>query len=467
MRAGIFKRVVQKLWFLNNGRLKKLKPAPRTAFALALCVLSCKSGAEKPENSVIAVQARAAETMLPRSELASFGTISYKAKNDITVQVEGTIGEILVREGEWVDRGAPVALLKNVQLEIQYDQAAIALEQARTSLSLARTRLREARLGAESRFLSLERQKLNLEQKELEMEEARRSLGNRRELWEIGGITDEAYRNQELSVLSLEAEIGMMKKDLEIASLGLREEDLEAAGIAAAEDGAERKEQFIALNILSALAETEAAEANLRNAEKNLDSVTRLMDELTIRSSVAGILGALYFENGEFAGQNEKLATVMDISSVSGVFFVQEQDIRDIRTGASIAVEIPSLGLAFDAGITEISPVADPQSGNFSVKAEFPNSENRIRPGMFVKCRIPRGGGKALPVIPESSLLRRDSGDEGQVFCAVNGIAILRELRIETRREGLLWISSGIEEGDMVIDKPSPYLREGVYVEYR
>ncbi|MDR2747213.1 MAG: efflux RND transporter periplasmic adaptor subunit [Treponema sp.] len=444
-----------------------ISKSPWAAFAVMFCFLSCGGRTEKPENSVIAVQTKAAETKLLQNELASFGTISYKAKNDITVQVEGTIAEIPVREGDWVNRGEPIARLKNVQLEIQRDQAAISLEQARASLSLTSTRLQEARLSAESRFLSVERQKLSLVQKELELEEARLSLSNRRELWEIGGLTDEAYRNLELSVLSLEAEINMMKKDMEIASLGLREEDLAAAGIAAAENGEERKEQFIALNTRSARADMEAAEANLRNAEKSLDSVTRLMEELTIRSTAPGVLGALYFENGEFAGRNEKLATVMDISRVYGVFFVQEQDILDIRTGAPLSVDIPSLGLAFDAGITEISPVADPQSGNFSVKTEFPNSENRIRPGMFVKCRIPRGGGEPYPVIPESSLLRRDSGDEGQVFCAVNGIAVLREVTVKARREGLLWISAGIEEGDMVIDKPSPYLREGLYVEYR
>jgi RND family efflux transporter MFP subunit len=439
----------------------------RAAFAAMFCLLSCGNRTEQPENSVIAVQARAAETKILQNELASFGTITYKTKNDITVQVEGTIADILVREGEWVGREAPIARLKNVQLEIQRDQAAISLEQARTGLSLARARLQEARLSAESRFLSVERQKLSLAQKELELEEARLSLKNRRELWEIGGLTDEAYRNLELSVLSLEAEIGMMKKDLEIASLGLREEDLEAAGIAVAGDDEEQKEQFIALNTRSARADLEAAEANLRNAEKTLDSLRRLMEELTIRSSVPGILGALYFENGEFAGQNEKLATVMDISRVCGVFFVQEQDIRDIRTGTPLSIDIPSLGLAFDAGITEISPVADPQSGNFSVKTEFSNTENLIRPGMFVKCRIPRGAGEPLPVIPESSLLRGDSGEGGQVFCAVKGVAVLREVRVRARQEGLLWISSGIEEGDMVIDKPSPYLREGLYVEYR
>jgi RND family efflux transporter MFP subunit len=457
------------------GTFKLSRAAPRLLSRFLFCLLSCLpswflscgGGEEERENGAIAVQAAAAELRTLRNELASFGTIAYKTKNDITVQVEGTIMDIAAREGDWVDRGAPIARLKNVQLEIQRDQAAISLEQAQASLSLARTRLQEARLGAESRFLSVERQRLSLAQKELELEEARLSLGNRRELWEIGGLTDEAYRNLELSVLSLEAEIGMMKKDLEIASLGLREEDLQAAGIMAAQDAGERKEQFIALNTRSARAEAEAAEASLRSAEKTLDSVGRLMEELTVRSAVPGILGALYFENGEFAGANQKLATVMDISNVYGVFFVQEQDIRDIRTGAPLSVEIPSLGLAFDAGISEISPAADPQSGNFSVKTEFGNSENRIRPGMFVKCRIPRGQDEALPVIPESALLRRDSAEEGQVFCVINGIAVLREVRVRARQEGMLWIDSGVGEGDMVIDKPSPYLREGVYVEYR
>ncbi|MDR1025626.1 MAG: efflux RND transporter periplasmic adaptor subunit [Treponema sp.] len=440
-----------------------------TALLLAagLCLFSCAGKPEENPGQVLRVLASPVETRVLQDELASFGTIAYKTKNDITVQVEGTIMTILAREGDWIGGNAPIARLKNVQLEIQREQTVIALEQARTSLSLAHTMLEESRLSAESRFLSLEKGTLHLSQKELELEEARSSLSNRRELWEIGGLTDEAYRNLELSVSSLEAEINMLKKDLEIAALGLREQDLEAAGITVSADDAERKRQFIALNTRGAQAELEAARANLQNAEKSLDSIERLMEELTIRASAPGIVGALYFENGEFAGRNEKLATIMDISRVYAVFFIQEQDIRDLHPGSALHIEIPSLDAAYDADITEISPVADPQSGNFSVKAELPNRDNRIKPGMFIRCRIPRGEEKRLPAIPESSLLQRDSGEEGQVFCVISGIAVLRELKIAARKEGFLWIASGLGEGDLVIDKPSPYLKEGLYVEYR
>jgi membrane fusion protein (multidrug efflux system) len=429
--------------------------------------LSCTQEQETDGKKTLPVKASVAEEKLLQNELASFGTITYKIKNDITIQVEGIISSILVREGDRINRGEPIARLKNVQLEIQQEQTSIGLEQARSSLSLARTRLEEARLAAESRFLSLEKGGLSLTQKELELEEARSSFKNRQELWEIGGLTDEAYRNLELSVLSLEAEINMLKKDLEINSLGLRDADLEAAGITVSAEPAERKEQFIDLNTRSARVEAEAAEAALRNAQKSLDSVTRLMDELTVRSTVSGILGALYFENGEYIGQNEKLATVMDISGVFGVFFVQEQDMGDIYPGSPLRIDIPSLGLAFDAGISEISPVADPQSGNFSIKAEIPNDTGRIRPGMFVKCRIPRGDGEKYPAIPESSILQGDAGEDAQVYCVINGIAVIREIKVKAKKEGFLWIASGIKEGDVVIDKPSPYLKDGVYVEYR
>jgi multidrug efflux pump subunit AcrA (membrane-fusion protein) len=440
----------------------------KVLWALAVCVILSCAGEQKAEGkNILAVKASAAEAKLLQSELASFGTISYRIKNDITIQVGGIIETILVREGGRVNRGEPVALLKNVQLEIQYEQAVIALEQARSGLSLAHTRLEEARLAAESRFLSLEKGNLSLRQKELERDEAGSSLKNRRELWEIGGLTDEAYRNLELSLLSLEAEINMLKKDLEINSLGLRDADLEVAGISVSSDPGERKGQFIELNTRSARVEADAAEAALRNARKGLDSAARLMEELTIRSTVSGILGALYFEDGEYVGQNEKLATVMDISTVFGVFFIQEQDMGNIFPGAPLHLDIPSLGLSFDAGISEISPVADPQSGNFSVKAEIPNDTGQIRPGMFVKCRIPRGEGEKYPAIPESAVLQGGAAEETQVYCVVNNIAVIREIHVKAKKEGFLWVASGINEGDLVIDKPSPYLKEGMYVEYR
>ncbi|GHT92872.1 hemolysin D [Spirochaetia bacterium] len=412
------------------------------------------------------VRAAAATAKPFHDELSSFGTITYKIKNDITAQVEGTITDLWVREGDRVGAGQEIARLKNVQLEIQKEQYGNALDSAKAGLFMARTRTTEARLGVESRLLSIDKKRFALMQQELELAEACSALENRKALLEIGGITDASYRGLEILVISKETEIDILKKDIEIARLGLREMDLIEAGFSPMKDSETRTQQFIELNTRSAAAELETAEANLRNAEKTLDSAKRLIEELSIRSSVSGVMGALYFENGEYVPQNEKIATVMDTSRVYALFYIQEQDISNFQQGTPLRIEIPSLKKNFAARIDEISPMADPQSGNFSVKAEIPNHDLSIKPGMFIKCLIPRTEETSYPVVPETALVHgKENG--GELYCVINGIAVLKAVKVQAKKNGELWISTGLDEGDMVIDKPSPFLKEGEYVEYR
>jgi RND family efflux transporter MFP subunit len=431
-------------------------------------LLSCggQKTAFTEDRKITAVQAAAAVLQPYHNDLNSFGTITYRIKNNITAQVEGTIMTINVKEGDTVMNGQVLARLRNVQLEIQQEQYENALDSAKAGLFTAQTRMEEARLGIESRLLSLDKSGLKLAQQELELTELYTAAESRRELLAIGGITDAAYRSLELSVSSKEAEIAILRKDIEVSQLGLRDSDLIAAGFTIDSEGAEKVKQFVELNTRTAAADIEAAAANVRNAEKGIDSVRRLVEELSIRSSVAGVVAALYFENGEYIPQNEKIATIMDISRVYAIFYIQEQDISNFTRGAPLRIEIPSLRKNIDAGIDEISPMADPQSGNFSIKAEIPNDDLSIKPGMFIKCVIPRVQDVNYPVIPETALVGADGG-EGSVYCIVNGIAVIKAVRVYAQKDGSLWIAAGINEGDMVIDKPSPFLKEGEYVEYR
>ena len=106
----------------------------------------------------------------------------------------------------------------------------------------------------------------------------------------------------------------------------------------------------------------------------------KLIDELTIRAPAAGIVGARYYENGEYVKENEKLATLMDTSSVFAVLSVQEQDAVGFMQGTRVSLFLPSLGKSYESVIAEISPAADPQSGNFSIKTEIDNKNGAIKP---------------------------------------------------------------------------------------
>jgi multidrug efflux pump subunit AcrA (membrane-fusion protein) len=400
------------------------------------------------------------------NNLNSFGSITYKMKNDITAQVEGTIGILDVKEGDTVRINQQIARLQNVQMEIQKEQYENSLISANAALAISQTKLQEAKLNVEGRLLNIDKNRLNLVQQELELEEDRNSFAGKKELWEIGGITDTAFKNLQLSISSKETGIAILKKEIEILELGLRDSDLMEAGFQIASNPSEKLRQYIELNTRSVVAEIKSAEANVLNAEKSLDAMQRLLDKLIIRSSVSGVVGALYFENGEFIPQNEKLATIMDISSVYAVFYIQEQDIINFSQGTPLEIEIPSFKKFITATIDEISPIANPQSGNFSVKAEIQNEDLGIKPGMFIKCVIPRVQDISCPVIPETALLQKN-GNEGAVFCILNNFAVIKTIYIQAQKDGFIWVASGINENDVVIDKPSPFLKEGEHVEYQ
>jgi multidrug efflux pump subunit AcrA (membrane-fusion protein) len=435
---------------------------------LSLTQLSCGRKTDGREERGFVVQVEEALERPLYDKLSSFGTITYRIKNDITIQVEGTIFALYVKEGDEVWLGQPLALLRNLDLEVQKEQCENALDAAAANLNTARAGMREACLAVEARLLSVTKGEFSLVQQELELDEAAGALEKQRELLNLGGLTDAAFRSLEVSLSAREAGLEVLKKDIEITRLGLRDEDLTGAGFVLSPFPApgEKIRQFVELNTRSAAAELEAAEASLRSAEKNLESVKRLIGELTIRSTVTGVVGALYFENGEHVPPNEKFATVMDTSRVFALFYIQEQDMIHFARGAAVEIEIPSLGQQLKAELDEISPMADPQSGNFSVKASLPNPGLSIKPGMFIKCLIPRTEELRLPAIPETALLT-GKGGEAYVFCAAKGAAVIKAVRVHSRKDGMLWIAEGIAEGDLVIDKPSPFLKEGAPVEYQ
>lgn len=431
---------------------------------LILLFSSCKKDDLNQNDAVISVNVLKVQNKILDNTLNNFGTISYKSKNDVTNLVAGTIVSLNIKEGDYVRKGQVLCRLRNVQLEIEKEQCLSTIESANASLAIQNINVSDQRLSIESRLLSLEKSEMTIKQKELELQSRRKDLENQERLHEIGGTTDVELEKLQISISSLETEISVLKKELEISTLGLRNIDLIQNGITPSSDKEERKKQLIELNIKSAQSQVESAKAQLNSANQKLNSVNKLIEELTIRSPVNGIVGTKYFENGEYVKENEKIITIIDTATVYGVLYVQEQDIVNFSTGALMNITIPSINKTFDSQIDEISPVADPQSGNFSVKTILKNTDGKIKPGMFIKCSILKGEQLNYPCIKDTALINNDEKN-AKVFCVVNNLLILKTINIKEHKDGLVWIESGIKEGDIVVNKPSPFLKEGQNVE--
>ncbi len=430
----------------------------------SLLLFSCKSKKEEVFNNAVSVKIVNVQEKFLDNELSSFGTISYKLKNDITALVEGTLYSFPVRDGQYVKSGFVVARLRNLQLEIQKSQCLSSIESAKASYDLANAQYNEAVLSVESKLLSLEKSELTIKQKELELESKKKTFEKQKSLYEIGGVTDYNIEQLELELSSLETELKILKKEQEISCLGFRKEDLILNGITPAEDKKTFHNQIVDLNARTAKAQVASAKAQLDSAEQQLKSVELLLEQLTIKSPVSGIVGQKYYENGEYVKENEKILTLIDTSSVDAVIYIQEKDVVNFSIGTQVNIEIPSLNKNVKSTISEISPIADSQSGNFSVKASINNPDNLIKPGMFIKCRIQKSEPKLFPCIPDTAIIQ-GSDNVAKVICVRKDYAVIKNITIKEQKNGYVWISDGIEKNEIIVNNPSPFIKEGQLVE--
>lgn len=395
--------------------------------------------------------------------LESFGTISFKTKNDVTVLVPGQLTEFTVKEGDTVKKGQVIARLKNLQMLVQQKMYESEVDSAQARLDLVNSQMQEEILAVESRLLSIEKASLNIQQKELELESQTKNLENKKKLSRIGGVTKSSIESLEVNLSASRTELEIQKKELEMSTLGLRDEDLINAGMLVSDNPKVKKEQLIELNTTTKAKEIESAEAALKTARRQLENANLMMEELVIKSPCDGIIGQNYYENGEYIKENEKLTTVIDISSVYAQIYIQEKEVVKFKKGSPVELEIPSLDIKLKAKVSEISPIASAQSGNFLVKIKVPNSTRAIKPGMFVKANLEKTSPKKMFCLPQTALLTCADG-RASFFAVQNTYLVKKEIQFEYEKDGYIWFSQALDEKEKIVDKPSPFLKEGQVV---
>jgi len=436
---------------------------------IACCVLvaaSCGS-AKAPEPVLPKYKAKTIVMKLERynQEIASFGTLAFKTKTDITATVEGTLIELPVVEGKAVRSGVLLARLKNVQLEMRKQEAETAVASARAALELAQAKLWEGALQVEARAISIAKAAIQIRQKEYEVAELESSYSKKRSLLDIGGATEDDVNSLLISLNAQKSALAAQRKDVEAQQIGMRDEDLAARGMTAPKSEKERKEAIALLNTQTLRAEVDAALSQLDSAKMELRAVIAMMGELELRAPSSGIVGALYVEKGEHLQQNAKAMTLMNTDAVYAVFPVQESDAARIREGMPVEVNVDALkGSAISARIDLVSPIIDSQTGAVTVKAIMDNSAKRFRPGMFVRARIDLGSPRDVVKLPSSAVAQK-KGADAKIFAVMSGRAFVKQVELGRELDGAFIVEKGLRQGEIVIDSPSPLLKEGEDVE--
>lgn len=219
-----------------------------------------------------------------------------------------------------------------------------------------------------------------------------------------------------------------------------------------------RIESLVATNALpqSQLDERRAmfniAEARVRNREAALA-------EHEIEAPFAGVLGLRMVSLGSLVTPGTEITTLDDISTVRLDFSVPESFLSAVLPGQSVAarsVAFPEV--EFEGDVRTISSRINPITRAVIVRAELPNPDHRLRPGMLLTINLERDRRQTL-LIPEEAIVPIE--DRAYTFLVDDGRASRVEVSTGARRPGLIEVTEGLEPGQIIVIDGAMRLRDG------
>ena len=221
-----------------------------------------------------------------------------------------------------------------------------------------------------------------------------------------------------------------------------------------------RLEELVAQKAISrrdydnAVSAASIAQAALRQAKLNLSWTT-------VTAPVAGTTGRALRSEGnliESGSDDSWLTSIYQLNPIWVRFSLAQSDVASLPGGRLNAQAISGVELLMPDGsvypqsgrLNYIASTIDPLLGTQQLRAEFPNDDNLLMPGQFVRARLLLGEREGLFLVPQVAVMQSDKGRRVMLLGEGNKVT---PRPVETAEWlGTDWvITGGLKAGDQVI----------------
>jgi membrane fusion protein (multidrug efflux system) len=227
-----------------------------------------------------------------------------------------------------------------------------------------------------------------------------------------------------------------------------------------------------------AVAALAQADADVAVAEAGVASARLNLEYASVKAPIDGVIGRAMITEGALVSSAENLATIQQLDPVYVDFTQSSSELIRLRQAlAAGQIESPAPGEAairilMDDG-TEYphrgrllfsEATVDQTTGQVTLRAEVPNPDGDLLPGMYARVLIEQGVERSAVAIPQQAV-QRDAGGRSQVFL-VNGenAAELRTVRTGRTVGTRIVVTEGVAAGDRVIVEGFQKVRPGAPV---
>ncbi|MBO8165397.1 MAG: efflux RND transporter periplasmic adaptor subunit [Brevibacillus sp.] len=350
------------------------------------------------------------------------GTLQPSEEALVAFEVPGRIVELKREEGDDVKKGDILGRLDASDYTLQLAQASTAVEQAAASL-------KQVNNGARQQEIT--QAKAAVDKAKVAYEQAKSDYRRIEKLYQEKAVSANDYENAKNRMKLAEQDLLAAEQAYSLVTQGAR---------------AEVREQTKSSYEMALLAKEQAALA---------------LSKTELKAPISGTVIAKLTSAGELIGVGTPVYKIGNVDTLKVVLPVPDREIAFWNQGDTVTLSLYEDSR--EGTVTNILPAANQQTGTISVEVRVPNPKRDWYVGQVVKASRQLEGKQGIYVPVEAVLSRGEATP--YVFLYREGKAVKTSVTIGQLFDNKLEITSGLQEGDVLIVKGADRLFDGDEVE--
>jgi HlyD family secretion protein len=425
-----------------------------------------QAGAQQSESNLIRVTAKQGNI---EDKVVGTGAITAKNTVDVAFQASGTVKQVLVKEGDRVEAGQPIATIDDTDLQLSVKSAWASYLSAQaafsetvkgpTSADVKKAQAALASAQAAYNDLFKDPTDTDLVQLQADLQSAEADLKSAQAAYDRRAGRDPGVGGSQ-EALSLEkATIAYNKAK---AAYDAKFAEPSAASVASA--SSQIQSARAALSALQPISETiEQKRAQVDQAYISWQQADNKLKYATLIAPMAGLITDLMVVKGATVNSGATAATIAEYDEPVFVLNVDEADLGAVKVGAEARVRLQTYSdQQIPATVTFISPVGTSANGitTYAVDLTIPktNDTPNILLNMSGTGEIITAQEKDAVLIPYSAVTEGGQGSNKVYSVLVAGANAQPQsvtVTLGKRSGSNVQILSGVKAGDVILYTPA------------
>lgn len=202
------------------------------------------------------------------------------------------------------------------------------------------------------------------------------------------------------------------------------------------------------------------AETKLQMAEASLEAARTTIDDTVIYSPISGVVLQKTMQEGEVTAAGYPIAVIGQLDEVWVQIGVSDEYINSLYKGQTAEVYVYGTQEMQKAVIDEIGSLADAKTRTFPVKLLVDNKEGKLKLGMVTKVRLPMNQSQKV-AIPLGSVIQLSDGPAVYVYSDKTQTVSKKRIETGEILKDQIEVLDGLESGDKLVVEGQFVIKDG------